>query len=254
MSMLTDFAGALLAPSAPCPAGFRAWNGSDPAARLAVYRNNVTLSLIDALTDSFPVTSALVGDAFFRAMARAYLEKHPPRTPVLALWGEYFADFIAGFPPAAALAYLPDVARLEMAWVLAYHAADAVPLPRDVLVQALSQPATLPALRFALHPSLRLLTSPFAMASIWAAHQGDEELADVDITAPEAVLVIRTGLDVCLLRLPSGAATFIAGLRDGRPLGEAALAAQSAHSDFDLSSALALLIRQDALVALHSTS
>lgn len=248
---LTTFAEALLAPSTPCPAGFHAWNGSDPAARLAVYRNNVTLSLIDALADSFPVTRALVGDAFFRAMAKLYLEQSPPRTPVLALWGEDFADFIAGFPPAATLAYLPDVARLEMAWIHAYHAADAAPLPHDALALALNHPDALPALRFELHPSLRLLVSPFATASLWAAHQGDGALADVDITSPETVLIIRTGLDVCLIRLPDSAATFIAGLRDGLPLGDAAFLAQSEHPGFDLSDALAVLIRQDALIALR---
>ena len=66
------FAAALLYPARPCPPGLHAWNGSDPAARLAVYRNNVVSSLIDALADTFPVVQQLVGEEFFRAMAGVF--------------------------------------------------------------------------------------------------------------------------------------------------------------------------------------
>ena len=61
-------------------------------------------------------------------MARAYALAEPPRSPVLMDYGAGFADFIAGFAPAASLPYLPDVARIERAWREAYHAADAEPL------------------------------------------------------------------------------------------------------------------------------
>ena len=56
------FAAALLDSRQGCPAGLRTWNGSDPAARLAVYRNNVVSSLIDALADTFPVAIAFPSD------------------------------------------------------------------------------------------------------------------------------------------------------------------------------------------------
>ncbi|MBK6864396.1 MAG: putative DNA-binding domain-containing protein, partial [Ideonella sp.] len=45
--MSAAFARALLQPDAPCPAGLKTWNGSDPAKRFAVYRNNVVVSLVD---------------------------------------------------------------------------------------------------------------------------------------------------------------------------------------------------------------
>ena len=66
------FARALLDPALPPPADVCAWNGSDPAARLAVYRNNVMVSLLGVLADTFPVTRELVGDAFFRAMGQRH--------------------------------------------------------------------------------------------------------------------------------------------------------------------------------------
>ncbi|HSO45483.1 MAG TPA: DNA-binding domain-containing protein, partial [Rhodoferax sp.] len=55
MSYQAAFAQALLNPHMPCPGGLTTCNGSDPATRFAVYRNNVTVSLIDALADTYPV-------------------------------------------------------------------------------------------------------------------------------------------------------------------------------------------------------
>jgi hypothetical protein len=114
MSHLQAFADSLLAMPPACPPGLTAWNRSDPARRFAVYRNNVMVSLIDALADSFPVTQALVGEEFFRAMAGVFARAHPPRSPVMAHYGDGFAGFIEDFQPAASLPYLADVARLEM--------------------------------------------------------------------------------------------------------------------------------------------
>ena len=48
------FAQALLDPSVRAPGGLRSWNGSDVQGRLAVHRNNVVGSLIDALATTFP--------------------------------------------------------------------------------------------------------------------------------------------------------------------------------------------------------
>ncbi|MEO8121927.1 MAG: DNA-binding domain-containing protein, partial [Rhodoferax sp.] len=72
MNSQTAFANALLNAELPCPSGLKTWNGSDPGTRFAVYRNNVMVSLIDALADTYPVVQELVGEEFFRAMARVF--------------------------------------------------------------------------------------------------------------------------------------------------------------------------------------
>jgi hypothetical protein len=61
-------------------------------------------------------------------MARVYLVENPPRSPVIFEYGGSFADFLERFEPLAGYPYLPDVARLERAWLDAFHAADADPL------------------------------------------------------------------------------------------------------------------------------
>ena len=109
------FAAALLDAALPSPPGLGAWNGSDAGARFAVYRNNVVHSLVNVLTDSFPVVHQLVGDEFFGAMARRYLADHPPASPLMHRYGAGLPAWIADFEPAAALPYLSDMARLEWA-------------------------------------------------------------------------------------------------------------------------------------------
>jgi hypothetical protein len=177
--MPAAFAEALLAREFNCPPGLKTWNGSDPARRFAIYRNNVIVSLVDALADTYPVVQAMVGIEFFRAMAREFVFVRPPASPVLAHYGAGFAEFIAGFPPAASLPYLPDLARLELMRVEVYHAADDT-------------------------PALRVLQSRHAVASLWAAHQVEDinaALAQVDPANAEIALVLRSGLDVLVLRI-----------------------------------------------------
>ena len=246
-----DFAATLLAPDLPCPAGLRAWNGSDPSARLAVYRNNVVSSLVDAVADTFPVVRELVGEVFFRAMAAVFVREHPPRSRVLAHYGAEFAGFVDNFAPARGVPYLADVARLERARVWAYHAADADPLTAEKLGEALSGGQDLGALQLICHPSMSVVVSTHAIVSLWAAHQGEGDLSAVDPAVPESALVVRLGLDVLVLRLPPGAAGFVIALQNGAGLADAAALAAGEAVDFDLPTVLALLMRHGALSAVQ---
>ncbi|MCB2022973.1 MAG: putative DNA-binding domain-containing protein [Burkholderiaceae bacterium] len=244
------FSAALLDPNQPCPAGLRAWNGSDPTARLAVYRNNVVSSLIDALADTCPVVHDLVGEAFFRAMAGVFVRQAPPRSRILAHYGESFAEFIEGFEPARSVPYLADVARLELAYVRAYHAADVEPVSEEAIGLALASGDRIGELRLVCHPSVTVLRSSYAVVSLWAAHQGEGDRIAVDPDQAEAAIVLRQGLDVLVLRLAPGAAEFVAAIQQGRRLGDAAGAAMSAAAAFDLSASLRLLMSHAALTSI----
>ncbi len=251
MSTQHEFFDALLDPARPIPAGLTTWNGSDPAVRFAVYRNNVIVSLIDALADSYPVAQELVGEEFFRAMARLYVDAEPPRSRVLAFYGTSFPDFIEHFPPAASVPYLSDVARLEMLRVRAYHAAECATLPADAIAQSLADVDQLPTSVIRFHPSVRLLRSQYAAASLWAAHQGIEDIATVDPEVAENVLVMRPHVDVEVIRVSASTADFIARLLDGATLGTAV--EQANLADFDLRNTLSLLVQKQ-LISSITTS
>lgn len=247
------FFAALLDPAQPLPAGLSARNGADPATRFAVHRNNVAASLIDALADTFPVTQELVGEAFFRAMARLFVHAEPPRSRVLAFYGQSFPSFVERFPPVASVPYLADVARLEMLRIHAYHAADDAALSAGAIAECLADANRLPALRIGFHPSLGLLRSQYAVVSLWAAHQGLAELASVDPQVPENALVVRPGLDVEVLSLDAGASDFIAQLVQGESLGGAAEQVARTHPDFDLARILGLLIQKQAITSMNAS-
>ena len=253
MSSATSFVTALLAERVARPPGLIAWNGSDPAARFAVYRNNVTVALIDALADTYPVTMALVGEPFFRALARSFARQHPPRSPVLAHYGADFASFIEDCPQATGVPYLADVARLEWLYVRAFHAADAAPLGREYIAALLADEERLGLVRLSLHPSLALITSRYAVASLWSAHRAEIDLAGVVPEAPESALVVRVGLAVEVIALAAGSAEFIARLLEGATLGAAANAALAADDRFDLAASLALLLGRGAIVGTEAT-
>lgn len=252
MSPQRCFAEALLDPEQACPPGLITWNASDPARRFAVYRNNVIVSLVDALADTFAVTQDLVGEAFFRAMARVFAYANPPTSRLLVFYGETFPDFIERFPPAASLPYLADVARLEFLRLRAYHAADVAPVRREDIVAVLADQEKLPDLGLALHPSLAVLDSAAAVVALWAAHQGIGDLATLVPDVPETALIVRGGLDVEVMSIPRASGVFIAAVKRGATLGDAMAAAQSVDPDFDATLPLALLIQKSAITALYS--
>ena len=97
-------------------------DGLPPAARLQIYRHHVLTSLTDVLQTTFPVVCRLVDARFFRYMADAYMRQYPPEAPCLFEYGAHFPDFVATFPPCHHLEYLGDVARLEWAMHIAWHA------------------------------------------------------------------------------------------------------------------------------------
>lgn len=242
--MNARFAAALLDPHATLP-GLRAGNGSDPSVRLDVYRNNVLSSLVDALAETFPVVQALVGEQAFRAVAAVHARAHPPASPVLARYGDAFAGWLVDFEPLAALPCLPDLARLEYARVQAFHAAEAPVLAAEALAAALAQPERLPGLVLRPHPSVRVVTSPWAVVSLWAAHQRSDHRGD-DLAArqAEAALVLREGEDAVVVPVAPPTARFVSQLQQGRPLGAATA---QAGADLDLATSLALLLRLGAL-------
>ena len=237
------FVDALLEPDAAVPEDIAPLRDGSPAdSRFAVYRNNVMSSLVNALKVTFPTVADLVGDEFFRATAGAFVRQSPPKSPMMMDYGGDFADFLNGFPPAASVPYLADVARLEDARRQAYNARDCAPLPAAAF-QSL-QSARASRVHLVPHPAARVIRSPFPILSIWRTNHG---LRDGVLPQDgEDVLVVRPQFDVEMYLLGPGEARFIAALGTGRALGEAAETAGS-DENFDLAAALARLIRAQAI-------
>jgi len=242
-----EFGQALMDPAWPAPRGLVVAGRIAEAERFNVYRNNVVVGLVEALEDGYPAAARLVGREFFRAAARIYVAFEPPDSPVMSNYGAGFPDFIGGFEPASMLPYLADVARVERAWVEAYHAAEARPM--DPGSMAAIDPQELPHGRFVLHPSVSIVRSRFPAVTIWRMNVEDAIPSDVDIdSGGEDALIARPDAEVEVRRLPAGAALFIAELKRGLLVVEASERAMAGNARFDLAACLAGLMESRALV------
>jgi hypothetical protein len=190
-----------------------------PADRLDIHRNTFISGVTKALRLSYPTTHRLVGDDFFAGAASILIARDPPQAAYLDLYGAELPGFLEQFPPAAALAYLPDVARLEWAVCRAIHACDRAPLaPADLVALA---PQDQASVRFVPHPSIGLLRASYPVDIIWrAVLDGDDAaLATLDLNPTLVHLMVQrrpTGVEVT--RLEEAEWRFAAALCGGQPL------------------------------------
>ncbi|MGZ5034085.1 MAG: HvfC/BufC family peptide modification chaperone [Usitatibacter sp.] len=203
---------------------------------IATYRRNVLGNLHNALASTYPVIERLVGDAFFREAAEQYARACPSVSGDLHEFGASFASFLESYAHAAALAYLPDVARLEWAVHESFHAADGAPLDYGRLGRV--APESYGALRFHLHPAVRFVSSVHPVLAIWEANQPGRDGTPERDAAPERVLVRRDGFVVRPELVGERDWNFLAALDLGATLEEAGNAIGESAEEF-LADALA---------------
>lgn len=214
----------------------------EAARRFAVYRNNVRVGLGNALRRRFPVVARLVGDSFAAGLFAAYQDVHLPNSPLMMRYGDRMPEFIESFQPAAALPYLADIARLELARGRAYHAADAPPVAQSELAAAASRDPE--DLRPRVHPSVEVVVSPHPIAAIWSMNQPGATPAPIARWRGESVLVARSGLDLVTVAIPQAEGAFIAALAEANAsLSDAAGAAAAQDLAFEPAAVLARLLR-----------
>jgi hypothetical protein len=246
----TAFSPALLDPRSEIPAAVTGPNKKAAVKRYNVYRNNVTVSLINALAAIFPATQRISGTEFFRAMARFHVRATPPTSPLLFEYGRDFPAFIERYEYAQSEPWLADIARIERAWLDAYHAADMEIFRPQALASI--PPERLPDIVFVPHPAVRIVCSEFPAVSIFAANRSEGPMDPIEAVGAEDALIARPGPDVVVRHLPAGGAIFLARLVSGETLGEAAAAAFEASPSFDLPANIAGLIEAGAFTAIDS--
>jgi len=241
------FSSALTRPDLETPSLVIGPNGKSGAKRYNIYRNNVTVSLIDALAAVFPAVQRITGVEFFRAMARLYMRETLPRSPLLFEYGHDFPRFVERYEYASQMPWLADVARIERAWLDAYHAADADSLSADDLADAPSE--QLADLRFPPHPATRIIRSRFAAVTIFAANRAGSPFGEINAAEPEDALITRPKYDVVVRRLPPGGTAFLLALLAGRPLRAAVASALDVAPSFDTAASIAGMIEAGAFVS-----
>jgi len=218
------------------------------AARLRIHRHQLYESLATALAGTFPTVRQLVGDAFFHAMARAFIAQSLPVQPVLSEYGEGFPAFVDTYDPARGLPYLGDVARLDWALNLAFHS----PIGERLTAVDLS---TIPgeqlsSTKVGLAPGTGVIHSAYPLDRIWSASQPAASIATVDLGEGSIrILVFRRPDDAVFITLTEVEAVFVAALAAGASLANAALAAFANDAGFDLSVTFRRLLDLEVFVA-----
>ena len=216
--------------------------GLPGTARLGIYRNNVYITLTEALRGSFPVVERLVGADFFRHAAEHYVRAYPSLSGNLQDYGHRFPDFLKRFPATSRLVYLPDVARLEWYWQEVFHAQTdeseidprgLAEIPEDEHVR----------LGFVLNRAARLLHSPFPALRIWQANQDGAD-GEVDLAEGECqVLLLQRDYQVELHPLSAGEYWLLQALAQGETLGTAFEIAHRHEPKLELGTVLAKHLR-----------
>jgi hypothetical protein len=242
------FSASLLNVARETPADVVGPNGKAAVQRYNVYRNNVMVSLIDALAAIYPAVQRITGVEFFRAMARLHIRATPPASPLLFEYGREFPAFIEDYEHARGIPWLADTARIERAWLDAYHAADAPPLSANALAAAPED--RLGDLVFSVHPAMRIVRSRYPAVAIFAMNRADGPITPLYSDAAEDALITRPQMEVMVRRLPPGGASFLAHLIKRETLETAAAAAFAQAPSFDLAANIAGMLEAGAFAAI----
>ncbi|HXZ07882.1 MAG TPA: DUF2063 domain-containing protein, partial [Paraburkholderia sp.] len=146
--------------------------------------------------------------------------------------------------------YFADIARLEWAIHLAWFAADVTaftPLQwnetRDVLLDA----------RLAIHPACEAITSPYAIADIWLAHQPDGVFPQ-NIDVKTQLIVVRPLWRPAIIAHTEAAHAAFVALMQGSTLGEALDTAFALDPTFDFASQWQTWISAAAITGIASAT
>lgn len=221
--------------------------GATPAS-FTVYRNTWLKGLLDALDANYPTVAMILGADLFKAVALQFAREHPARTPILALYGMGFPNFLARHALSRDIPYLRDVAALERLWTECFFAPDAVSLESSDYVAL--RPAEMLALRPRLHPATRSERFETPAVTIWRAHRAEGEFEEIEPEwNAERALVTRRGMSISVNLIDEATHQLLVEIQRGQSLGLAVAETAEAHPNRDLTDALMTIISSASLTA-----
>jgi hypothetical protein len=210
-----------------------------------VYRNTSVVASLDALAAAYPATRAVLGEAAFRDIARDFFRNHPPSTPVLAHYGEGFAQWLDKSRRREILPCLAEVAAIDRLQLEAHLAADAGEAP---LAASDISDAEWMQVAACLHPATRFRWFDEPAPSIWNALRAPDASSEI---APdwkaEGILLTRPGGAVEACVIDRMEFELLAALALGEIVGVAAITIAQDHAQSDVGAAFGRLIGTGAI-------
>ncbi len=222
------------------------------ALRFDLYRDNLRASWEKALAAAYPVLQRYVGEKVFLAISGLYGGHFPSRSGDLNRFGGNLPSFLEQFPALSDHPWLADLARLEWAVHGSHYAADEGALAAEAAARMGAD--ALDTLAVELHPTCRLIHSPWDIAALWRWHQAPEPGPWTDdIRRPVTALVCRPHWKVTVRALDAGQTAGLAGIASGARLGDALEAAFTAEPEMDVAAVFFGWL-QDGLLVESATS
>ncbi len=133
--------------------------------RLDIYAEGYRLRLLETLENDFPALQALLGNAAFTKLGRAYIEAYPSHHFSLRYFGRHLGKFLSSIPPYREEPWLAEMAAFEWALGEAFDAADS-PILTVEEINAIP-PTKWAEVQLHLHPSVRRLNLHWNVPRLW---------------------------------------------------------------------------------------
>ena len=207
--------------------------GLEAERRLRIYKRNVHTTLIESLQNIYPVTTAIVGEDFFKYIGHEFVQRHFPTSGDLHDYGEEIPAFIRSMEKISHLGYLSAIAKIDWACHVAFHAPAADVKALDCLTDF--DPETYEHLIFHPHPSARLVHSSFPVFDIWNyATEGNTEDELMITSQSQSVLILRTNQQVKVIRIEQQVYEFLSLVIQKDTLGKINLSISPSNSEYNL--------------------
>lgn len=214
--------------------------------RLQIYHNNVYSILTRTLEQTYPLIQNLVGDDFFRLIAKEYIINYPSRSGNVNDYGNYFDNFLAEFEPTKHLVYLPEVTQFEWTCHELATAADHTPFDMGDLSNIPSDEYI--NLTFVLNPACRVMKFHYPILDIIDLCQSKHnENVDIDAGGADLLLIRRTN-QIALVPLSGSDYLFLSFLQEGKTLSEIIEIVTASDPTFRLHEKLPAWIRDNVIV------
>jgi hypothetical protein len=189
--------------------------------RLRAYTSGLPARMFEALSQDHPALEHVIGSNAFRGLVHRYLPHVPTGIYNLNDVGSSFPEFLSGDDLVRAYPFAADLARLERAVRLAFHAREGTPLDAATLAGWTLQDWSVAVLDF--QPSVAVVTSTWPIRDIWLARYTPIEEIDITLEGrPDRVLVHRSGYDVVCESVGEDEAWALEELLARRSLGDVA--------------------------------
>ncbi len=191
-----------------------------PVEQLEIYREQFWLRHTSSLVEDFPGLGGILGQAAWEQLVEGYLRAVTPSSYTLRDLGAGLPTFIAGatWLPHRELCF--DMARLELAYIEVFDAADSAPLAPERLAAVAEDRLGEARLRVA--PSVRLLSLDYPVADLRRRLRGAADPVAIPETSPHQLVVYRSELKLWDMRVSAVAAALLAALTEGQSLAAAA--------------------------------